>query len=82
MPVNNFSVMSGRNNSYYQYFRGEKCLAQGHNTVEVGFEPPELSLRRSTLLPVSCGGRKIKNLVLATHSSRVDIKSGRSVKQG
>ena len=23
-----------------QYFRGVKCLAQGHNTVAVGFEPP------------------------------------------
>ena len=23
-----------------QYFRGVKCLAQGHNTAEVGFEPP------------------------------------------
>ena len=22
---------------YYQYFRGVKCLAQGHNTAEVGF---------------------------------------------
>ena len=24
----------------YQYFRSVKCLAQGHNTAEVGFEPP------------------------------------------
>ena len=24
---------------YYQYFLGVKCLAQGHNTAEVGFEP-------------------------------------------
>ena len=23
-----------------QYFRGVNCLAQGHNTAEVGFEPP------------------------------------------
>ena len=23
-----------------QYFRGVKCLAQGHNTAAVGFEPP------------------------------------------
>ena len=24
----------------YQYFRGVKCLDQGHSTTEVGFEPP------------------------------------------
>ena len=24
---------------YYQYFQGVKCLAQGHNTAEVGIEP-------------------------------------------
>ena len=23
---------------YYQYFRGVKCVAQGHNTAEVGFK--------------------------------------------
>ena len=28
---------------YYQYFRGVKCPAQGHNTAEVGFEPPTSS---------------------------------------
>ena len=25
---------------FYHYFRGEQCLAQAHNMVEVGFEPP------------------------------------------
>ena len=26
---------------YYQYFSGSKCVfAQGHNTAEVGIEPP------------------------------------------
>ena len=25
---------------YYQYFLCVKCLAQGYNTGEVGFEPP------------------------------------------
>ena len=25
-----------------QYFRGVKCLAQGHNTAAVGFEPRSL----------------------------------------
>ena len=39
VPVNNFSVMSLP--GYYQYFSGSKCIfAQGHNTVEVGIEPP------------------------------------------
>ena len=32
-----FSVMSGR--SHRLYFRGVKCLVQGHNMAEVGFEP-------------------------------------------
>ena len=32
-----------------QYFRRVKCLAQGHNTAAVGFEPPDLSLRSPTL---------------------------------
>ena len=31
-----------------QYFRGVKCLAQGHNTAAVGLEPPE-----SDTLPLS-----------------------------
>ena len=38
-----FSVLSGRSQrlpGYYQYFQGAKCLAQGHNTAEVGFETP------------------------------------------
>ena len=43
VPVNNFSVMlDGAIASWVinQYFRGVKCLAQGHNTAAVGFEPP------------------------------------------
>ena len=32
-----------------QYFRGVKCLAQGHNTAAVGFEPP--TSRHSTTEP-------------------------------
>ena len=51
-----------------QYFRGVKCLAQGHNTAAVGLEPPDLSLRSLTLyhwataLPsvMSWGGLLIK----------------------
>ena len=36
-----------------QYFRGVKCLAQGHNTAEVGFEPPtsRSGVRHSTTEP-------------------------------
>ena len=36
-----------------QYFRGVKCLAQGHNTVEVGFEPQtsRFGVRHSTTEP-------------------------------
>ena len=36
-----------------QYFRGVKCLAQGHNTAEVGFEPPtsRSRIRHSTTEP-------------------------------
>ena len=35
-----------------QYFRGVKCLAQGHNTAAVGFEPPtsRSGVRHSTIL--------------------------------
>ena len=46
VPVNNFSVMSGRSQASWvinHYFRGVKCLAQGHNTEAVGFEPPTAS---------------------------------------
>ena len=41
VPVNNFSVMLG----WSQYFQGVKCLFQGHNTAEVGFEPPTYRFR-------------------------------------
>ena len=36
-----------------QYFRGVKCLAQGHNTAAVGFEPPTFrsGVRHSTTEP-------------------------------
>ena len=44
VPVNNFSVISGR---------GVKCLAQGHNTAAVGLEPPtsRSGVRHSTTEP-------------------------------
>ena len=35
---------------YYQYFLGVKCLAQGHNTVEVGFEPQPLAPESDAVL--------------------------------
>ena len=37
----------------YQYFRGVKCLAQGHNTAAVGFEPrtSRSGVRHSTTEP-------------------------------
>ena len=37
---------------YYQYFRGVKSLAQGHNRAEVGFEPPT-PLSESEALPLN-----------------------------
>ena len=37
---------------YYQYFRRVKCLAQGHNMAEVGFEPRPLT-PESDALPLS-----------------------------
>ena len=58
IPVNNFSVMSGRSHRFLgtvinQYFRGEKCLAQRHNMAAVGFEPPtsRSRVRHSTTEP-------------------------------
>ena len=56
VPVNNFSVMSGRSHRFLvinQYFRGVKCLAQGHNTAAVGLEPwtSRSGVRHSTTEP-------------------------------
>ena len=56
VPVNNFSVMSGRAIASWvinQYFRGVRCLAQGHNTAEVGLEPrtSRSGVRHSTTEP-------------------------------
>ena len=44
-----------------QYFRGVKCLAQGHNTAAVGFEPPtsRSGVRHSTTEPP----RSLENFV-------------------
>ena len=48
--------MSGRSHRSWvinQYFRGVKCLAQGHNTAAVGFEPrtSRSGVRHSTTEP-------------------------------
>ena len=57
VPVNNFfqSCRDGATTSWVinQYFRGVKCLAQGHNTAAVGFEPPtsRSGVRHSTTEP-------------------------------
>ena len=56
VPVNNFLVMSGRSHRFLvinQYFRGVKCLAQGHNTAAIGIEPPtsRSRVRHSTTEP-------------------------------
>ena len=39
---------------YYQYFSGSKCVAQGHNTAEVGIETPT-SHPESETLPLGHG---------------------------
>ena len=36
---------------YYQYFWGVKCLAQGHNTAVVGFEPRPLAPESDAVPP-------------------------------
>ena len=56
VPVNNFqSCRDGATASWVinQYFQGVKCLAQGHNTAAVGFEPPtsRSGVRHSTTEP-------------------------------
>ena len=54
VPVNIFSVMSGRSHRFQgitSTFSGSKCIfAQGHNTAEVGIEPPisRIGVRGST----------------------------------
>ena len=49
------SCRDGANASWVinQYFRGVKCLVQGHNTAAVGFEPPtsRSGVRHSTTEP-------------------------------
>ena len=80
IPVNNFSsCRDGAIASWVinQYFRGVKCLAQGHNTVAVGFEPPtsRSGVRHSTTEPPRssnhflCGGYKNVHIIFFFHCS-------------
>ena len=64
-----------------QYFRGVKCLAQGHNTAVVGFEPPtsRSGVRHSTTEPPRSENKAaIRNDTLLFLSFRTD-KSGQTV---
>ena len=48
---------------YYQYFLGVKCLAQGHNMAEVGFEP-RFFAPESDALPLSHRAPKVSNTTI------------------
>ena len=55
VPVNNFSVMSGRSHrllGFNQYSRESMCLAQGHNTATL-VGTTDLSIRSPTLYVAS-----------------------------
>ena len=58
-----------------QYFRGVKCLAQGHNTAEVGLEPrtSRSGVRHSTTepprSPVLSWGGSFQHHVFVAHTS-------------
>ena len=51
-----------------QYFQGVKCLAQGHNTAAVGFEPPtsRSGVRHSTTEPMR-SPKKLYKIRLQRH---------------
>ena len=44
-----YSIPRKLRSDMYQYFRGVKCLAKGHNMVEVGFDPRLLAPVSDTL---------------------------------
>ena len=58
---------------YYQYVRGVNYLAQGHNTAEVGFEPPtsRSGLRRSTTEPPRSSNLDVNSLTMCSSFSVV-----------
>ena len=64
VPVNNFSVMTGRSHCFlsftsifWEYFN---CLAQGHNTAVVGFQPRFLA-PESDAVPLSHHAPQVSN---------------------
>ena len=81
VPVNNFSVMSGLSHRFLgitlctSAFRGVKCLAQGHNNPDVGFEPPtsRSGVRRSTTEPPRSQSHIMRNLLFAYAKTKAQI---------
>ena len=59
-----------------QYFRGVKCLAQGHNTAAVGFEPrtSRSGVRHSTTEPPRSPYSKVLIIIIHTVESPVDVR--------
>ena len=59
-----------------QYFRGVKCLAQGHNTAAVGFEPPtsRSGVRHSTTEPPRSPRKKVKQWIFSEIIVVYDLK--------
>ena len=57
-----------------QYFRGVKCLAQGHNTAEVGFEPPtsRSGVQHSTTEPPRSPFKCVSRLTDSQYERTVD----------
>ena len=55
-----------------QYFRGVKCLAQGHNTAAVGFEPPtsRSGVRHSTTEPPRSPGLVMRRIKYPTKNDK------------
>ena len=58
-----------------QYFRGVKCLAQGHNTAAVGFEPPtsRSGVRHSTTEPLRSPVQWNKNETYVQEEQNKDL---------
>ena len=57
---------------FNQYFRGVKCLAQGHNTAAVGLEPrtSRSGVRHSTTEPPRSPKKDEKNALLKEQNER------------
>ena len=82
VPVNNVYSHVGTEPplpGYYQYFQGVKCLAQEHNTAEVGFDPltSRSEVRCSTTDPPrSPYVNECQNFCLPSDTCYVRCKSG------